>query len=142
MTLSNSLSTKEIVVAVSVAAGVSCSLKLMSGPKKRLPPGPKSHPFIGHMLSIPRSSEHVVYANMSKELKSTINLCVLWRVLTFTSGDIIALSAMGQTIIVLNSIEATSELLDRRSSIYSGRAQIPAVCDEDMYVVAFGYIAL
>nr|AVZ23839.1 cytochrome P450 [Thanatephorus cucumeris]QDJ74245.1 cytochrome P450-5 [Thanatephorus cucumeris] len=116
MALSNSFSTKEIALVVSMAAGVAYSLRMTNDSKKRLPPGPKSHPFIGHMLSIPRSSEHVAYANMSKELNS----------------DIVALSAMGQTIVVLNSVEATSELLDKRSSIYSGRAQIPAVCDEDM----------
>ncbi|CAE6377442.1 unnamed protein product [Rhizoctonia solani] len=116
MASSNSLSAKEITVAVSVAAGVVYSFKMMSDSKKRLPPGPRSYPFIGHMLSIPRSSEHIAYANMSKELNS----------------DIVALSTMGQTIVILNSVEATSELLDKRSSIYSGRAQIPAVCDEDM----------
>ncbi|EUC65968.1 cytochrome P450 family protein, partial [Rhizoctonia solani AG-3 Rhs1AP] len=68
------------------------------------------------MLSMPRTFEHVTYANIGKELNS----------------DIVALTAMGQTIVVLNSAEAASELLDKRSSIYSGRAQIPAVTDKDM----------
>ncbi|CAE6418520.1 unnamed protein product [Rhizoctonia solani] len=120
MSSGNSLGMKEAVVAASIAAGVAYSLKSMSDySKKRLPPGPKSLPFIGHMLSVPRSSEHLAFAAMGKQLNS----------------DIIALTAMGQTIVVLNSAEAASELLDKKSSVYSGRAQIPAVSDKD---IAFG----
>ncbi|CUA71919.1 O-methylsterigmatocystin oxidoreductase [Rhizoctonia solani] len=107
---------KEIAI-VSMAAGVAYLVKeLADFSTKRLPPGPKRFPLIGHILSIPRTFEHVAYANMGKELNS----------------DIVALTAMGQTIVVLNSAEATSELLDKRSSIYSGRAQIPAVTDKEM----------
>lgn len=39
---------------------------------------------------------------------------------------------MGQTIIVLNSTKATSDLLDKRSSMYSGRPRIPVLVDEDL----------
>ncbi|CAE6469330.1 unnamed protein product [Rhizoctonia solani] len=110
----NSLSVREAAAAVVVTAGVVYSLKVMTdykSSKKRLPPGPESYPFIGHMLSLPRSSDHLLYASMS---------------------DIIGLSVMGQTIIVLNSAEAASEILDKCSSIHSGRAQIPAVSDKDL----------
>ncbi|CAE7100556.1 unnamed protein product [Rhizoctonia solani] len=134
MTLGNSLNMKELAVIASVTVGAAYWLKVLAdSPKKHLPPGPKRFPLIGHMLSIPRSFEHVAYANMGKELDSTVVFDTLWPCAhIWRTGDIVALNVMGQIIVVLNSTEAASELLDKRSSIYSGRAQIPAVCDKDM----------
>lgn len=37
-------------------------------------------------------------------------------------GDVIYLEALGQKIIVLNSIQAAEDLLERRSAIYSDRS--------------------
>ncbi|CAE6509163.1 unnamed protein product [Rhizoctonia solani] len=70
-----------------------------------LPPGPPSYPIIGQLLSMPRSSQGRAFMNMSAQLNS----------------DIISYSVMGTTIIVLNSSEAANDLLDKRSSIHSGR---------------------
>jgi hypothetical protein len=36
-------------------------------------------------------------------------------------GDVIYFNALGKSIVVLNSVEAAVELLDKRSSIYSDR---------------------
>ncbi|KAH7318825.1 cytochrome P450 [Rhizoctonia solani] len=108
----NSLGMKEAVVAASIAAGVAYSLKSKSDFSKKRLPGPKCLPFIGHMLSVPRSSEHLAFAAMSKQLNT--------------------LNAMGQTIVVLKSAESASELLDKWSSVYSGRAQIPKFSNKDM----------
>ncbi|KAG8683680.1 hypothetical protein FRC11_013228 [Ceratobasidium sp. 423] len=70
-----------------------------------LPPGPPSYPIIGQLLSIPRSSESRVFMDLSAKLNS----------------DIISFSFLGQTIIVLNSNEVACDLLEKRSSIHSGR---------------------
>ncbi|CAE6425809.1 O-methylsterigmatocystin oxidoreductase OS=Aspergillus parasiticus GN=ordA PE=3 SV=1 [Rhizoctonia solani AG-1 IB] len=87
------------------------------GTKKRLPPSPPgSYPFIGHALVLPNEQEHLVYNKWSKELNS----------------DIISLTAAGQTIIVLDSVEAANELLDRRSKIYSDRPQLRVIADPDL----------
>lgn len=47
-------------------------------------------------------------------------------------GDIIALNILGRTIVVLNSSAVTSELLDKKSAIYSARAHIPLFADKDL----------
>ena len=42
-------------------------------------------------------------------------------------GDIIYLNLLGQSVIVLNTAQATSDLLDKRSAIYSDRPKSTVV---------------
>ncbi|KAJ7091701.1 cytochrome P450 [Mycena crocata] len=70
-----------------------------------LPPGPPKLPMIGTVLSIPSSHPWVVFAKWAKEY----------------SSDIIHLDVFGTSIVVLDSYNAVTELLDKRSSIYSHR---------------------
>ena len=44
-------------------------------------------------------------------------------------GDIVHLNVLGQHIVILDSVEAVKELLDRRSAIYSDRPHMPMVMD-------------
>ncbi|KAG8768622.1 hypothetical protein FRC12_005453 [Ceratobasidium sp. 428] len=78
-----------------------------------LPPSPNSDPIIGHLRVLPTSNEHLVYARLSDELHS----------------DIVSLTVLGKTIIILNSAEAAHDLLDRRSAIYSDRSELPMISD-------------
>ncbi|CAE6509169.1 unnamed protein product [Rhizoctonia solani] len=93
-----------LVTGVAIVSGylVLCKLRTNRLP---LPPGPPSYPIIGQLLAMPRSSESRVFMNLSAKLNS----------------DIISFSFLGQTIIVLNSNEAAFDLLEKRSSIHSGR---------------------
>ncbi|KAG8755039.1 hypothetical protein FRC11_006280 [Ceratobasidium sp. 423] len=74
-----------------------------------LPPGPPSYPVIGQLLSMPRSAQGRAFMDMSAELNS----------------DIISYSVLGTTIIVLNSSEVANDILDKRSSMHSGRFTPP-----------------
>ncbi|KAH9170566.1 hypothetical protein EDB89DRAFT_1977337 [Lactarius sanguifluus] len=47
-----------------------------------------------------------------------------FRVIARKNTDVMYLSALGQPILVLNSLKAASELLDRRANIYSGRPRM------------------
>lgn len=76
-----------------------------------LPPGPPSYPLIGQLLSMPKQSEQQAFLEMGKTIGS----------------DILSLSFLGTTIIVLNSAEAATDLLEKRGSIYSGRFTTPMV---------------
>ncbi|CAE6446585.1 unnamed protein product [Rhizoctonia solani] len=76
-----------------------------------LPPGPPSYPIIGQLLSMPQTTEGPEFANLSKTLKS----------------DIISLSGLGTTIVVLNSTNANNDLLEKRAKIYSGRFCTPMI---------------
>nr|BAL05105.1 cytochrome P450 [Phanerodontia chrysosporium] len=79
----------------------------------RLPPGPRGLPIIGNILDIPAGREWLTYAKWSREYGS----------------DIIYLNMAGTPIYVLNSIQATTDLLEKRSSTYSDR-EIMVMCHE------------
>lgn len=51
------------------------------------------------------------------------------------AGDIISFRALGQVIVVLNSIKANKDLLEKRPDIYSDRPLIPIF---EMYVISNG----
>ncbi|KDQ22135.1 hypothetical protein PLEOSDRAFT_1050675 [Pleurotus ostreatus PC15] len=70
-----------------------------------LPPGPRKYPIIGNLLKVPSDNHWVVYDRLAKECNS----------------DIIHLSVFGNSVIVLNSFAAATEVLDRQSSISSSR---------------------
>ncbi|KAJ7352357.1 cytochrome P450 [Mycena albidolilacea] len=72
------------------------------------PPGPRKLPLIGNLLVMPSYCQWEVYAQWSKELDS----------------DIIHLAVPGASIIILSSIEAAKDLLDKRSAIYSDRPRL------------------
>ncbi|KAJ3762601.1 cytochrome P450 [Lentinula raphanica] len=69
-----------------------------------LPPGPKGYPIIKNAFDVPSKHAWLKYHEWSKHL-----------------GDVLHLSPVGQSIIVLNSARAISELLEGRSAIYFDR---------------------
>ncbi|KAF8594593.1 cytochrome P450 [Ceratobasidium sp. AG-I] len=79
-----------------------------------LPPSIKSDPIIGHLCSIPSTDEPRVYRDWGLELNS----------------DIISMTVMGQVTVVINSLDTATELLAKRSSIYSDRPELPMLNDD------------
>ncbi|KZP22134.1 cytochrome P450 [Athelia psychrophila] len=72
--------------------------------RSKHPPGPCVLPLIGNLLDMPMSDEWVQYRKWSEEFKS----------------DVIYLNVLGTQIIVTNTLESTLDLLEKRSSKYSG----------------------
>ncbi|KAF5382852.1 hypothetical protein D9757_007327 [Collybiopsis confluens] len=71
-----------------------------------LPPGPTKFPIVENLFHIPNGAFiWRDYTEMCKQYDS----------------DIIHLSALGNSIIILNSKKAVSDLLEKKSAIYSGR---------------------
>ncbi|CAK5284911.1 unnamed protein product [Mycena citricolor] len=76
-----------------------------------LPPGPPKKPLIGNLLDLPANQQWLTFAKWSKQYDS----------------DIIHVSALGTSIVVLSSPEAVKELFEKRSAVYSSRVQAPMV---------------
>ncbi|CAE6489333.1 unnamed protein product [Rhizoctonia solani] len=87
--------------------------RLIRRPNVRHPPSPSSLPFVGNLFSIPSGREHLAFAKLGEQLES----------------DIVFLEIFGHKLLILNSAESVSELLDKRSALYSDRPQIPMVTD-------------
>ncbi|KAI0669479.1 cytochrome P450 [Trametes maxima] len=104
-----SLSNLPLVICASIAAffvlRALWTRKVASAP---LPPGPRGIPFLGNLFDIPRQSAWKTFSAWSKEY-----------------GDVVHLRVLGRPIILLNSAEATSELLEGRFAIYSDRPEFP-----------------
>ncbi|KAI0319837.1 cytochrome P450 [Amylostereum chailletii] len=78
-----------------------------------LPPGPKGLPIVGNMFDLGDDLVHVKHRDWSREFDS----------------DIISVTVLGQTSIILNSAEAIADLLDKRGSNYSDRPDMVMIND-------------
>ncbi|TFK33320.1 cytochrome P450 [Crucibulum laeve] len=73
-----------------------------------LPPGPPADPIIGHARIIPEENQGDFFYQLSK-----------------VYGPVIHLKVPGRNMIVLNTVEAAMDLLDKRSANYSDRSKLP-----------------
>jgi cytochrome P450 len=70
-----------------------------------LPPGPPAEPFLGHLRVIPSDHPEYAYTQWGKDYDS----------------DILHFSVLGRSVIVLNSVQAARDLLDKRGANFSDR---------------------
>ncbi|KAF8904742.1 cytochrome P450 [Gymnopilus junonius] len=68
------------------------------------PPGPPGLPFVGNVLQIPSEDQTKAFTDWGAQY-----------------GDIIYIRAFSQSMVILNSLQAARDLLEKRSSIYSDR---------------------
>ncbi|KAJ7812014.1 cytochrome P450 [Mycena olivaceomarginata] len=96
------------IVTLSLTCIVSVYYIRPKKPRARLPPGPRGLPFIGNVLDIPTKSYSLEFAELGD----------VW-------GNIFSLTAFGKTMIIVNSLEVTKDLLDVRGANFSDRPVIP-----------------
>lgn len=70
-----------------------------------LPPGPKGEPILGHLRIVPTDNPEYAYQKWSDEYDS----------------DVLYFNILGQHVVVLNSVQAASDLLDKRGANYCDR---------------------
>ncbi|KAI0066941.1 cytochrome P450 [Artomyces pyxidatus] len=79
------------------------AVKYLTSPWRKIPPGPRGLPLAGNAFSIGKT-QWLTFTEWKKQY-----------------GDVVYFTAFGQPMIVLNTIKAASDLLDRRAGIYSDR---------------------
>ncbi|PPQ95248.1 hypothetical protein CVT26_014939 [Gymnopilus dilepis] len=96
-----------------VGVVVDLLVRRLSGNKLPHPPGPPRLPIIGNLRDMPWDLAWEKYHAWCKEYNT----------------DILELNILGKSIVVLDTIEAVNELLDKRSAIYSNRPRMPMVTE-------------
>jgi hypothetical protein len=125
---------EKTLIAASLCAAVSFALVFKwRRNRNRLPhpPGPKGYPIIGNTLDLARNVP-IWQAFMPLAQKfGKCSFCVFredtrLKILSTQDTDVLYLKLMTEEVVVLNSSEAISDLIDKRSGIYSDRVS-PAV---------------
>ncbi|KAF7374549.1 O-methylsterigmatocystin oxidoreductase [Mycena sanguinolenta] len=95
------------LLALSIAL-LSFSLKFVNAWQRRqlpFPPGPSPYPIIGNFRDIPTKLPWLTYTKWGIQYGS----------------DIVHASALGQHIVVINSVKTTVEIFEKRAHVYSSR---------------------
>ncbi|KAF7374545.1 O-methylsterigmatocystin oxidoreductase [Mycena sanguinolenta] len=101
------------LLALSIAL-LSFSLKFVSAWQRRqlsFPPGPSPYPIIGNFRDIPTKLPWLTYTKWGIQYGS----------------DIVHASALGQHIVVINSVKTAVEIFEKRSHLYSDRPVLTMV---------------
>ncbi|KAI0027606.1 cytochrome P450 monooxygenase [Vararia minispora EC-137] len=84
----------------------------ISARRLSLPPGPPPDPVLGNIRHMPFEQQEKAFADWSK-----------------VYGDVIYTQVLGRSMIILNSLKAARDLLEKRSAIYSCRPRLVLICE-------------
>ncbi|KZV73582.1 cytochrome P450 [Peniophora sp. CONT] len=90
--------------------GIYLTKRLFSRPRLTLPlpPGPPGLPLIGNVLDLPLSEPYKTYVEWGGKY-----------------GPIMHVSALGQSLIIVNDASIATEMLEKRATLYSERPTLP-----------------
>ncbi|PCH38732.1 cytochrome P450 [Wolfiporia cocos MD-104 SS10] len=112
----SSLLANAYALAPLAAAALFCYLasKLLNSSRRShsLPPGPKRLPLLGNIRQIPLHHQYITFAEWANRY-----------------GDVVYAEVFGKPLLILNSVKAALDLLEKRSAVYSSRPQATVLTD-------------
>ena len=85
------------------------------------PPGPRPLPVLGNVIDIDTSAPWIAFTRWKSQYGAFSGDLLLSNKLISAIGDIIGLRALGNNIVVLNSLKTINDFLDKRGSNNSHR---------------------
>ena len=103
-----------------------------NGARPPYPPGPRSYPLIGGVLSVPRGVPiWQAFASVSQkysECSVPAGGYLQFKMLSLLDTDVLYVKIFSTDYIILNSSEVISDLLEKRSAIYSDIVSHSSIC--------------
>ena len=103
-----------------VGCGICLFFWIKSSRQASLPPGPPSDPILGHLRVIPTKNQAEIFHSWAK-LYGTCPFSVCFLKTHPFPGDVIQLRVLGSSIVVLDSVKAANDLLDKSGANFSCR---------------------
>ena len=124
------MSDNRLLYAASLCAAASFAILVLrwqrNGSRLPYPPGPRGYPLIGSALDVPRDIPiWKAFISIAKKHGTCFILAgvrVQLKTFRLQETDVLYMRLFSTDFVVLNSSEAISDLLDKRSSVYSDRA--------------------
>lgn len=105
------------------------------------PPGPTPLPFIGSVYDVPSDPQWIGYSSLFKKHGSRYLHQSGLALLTDSTGYVLFMQVLGNPLLILGSVDAAIDLLERRSAIYSDRPQTKMM-SLYVYAIIFQHLIL